>query len=292
MEGAAGHRGEALLDELRAAVDGAGDLGAVEQGAVGYAVDVGLVVLADVGGVGAGDRALLAHPGHGDGGVEAAGEGDADAFSDGQGGEDLAHVGFLTSSWGGAAGPGWPRTRPARPISRRTTSSPPAGSREITRTLSSPAIVPSTSASSALSSARGEEVRRTRRGAEHDQVGARLCGHQQLLAQPGEPALAGRGLARRDGRAVAALGGHGVHQGAGGGADLDGVELDEVAAERGLGDDDTVAREQLAELALRRTSLRVQQVDLELLAGALGRRDVRVSGVFRVMRTRPRGARR
>ena len=58
----------------------------------GDAGDVGLVVLADVGGVGARDRALVAHPGHGDGRVEAAGEGDADALTLGEGGEDLGHL--------------------------------------------------------------------------------------------------------------------------------------------------------------------------------------------------------
>src|SRR5690349_19420727 len=58
----------------------------------------------------------------------------------------------------------------------------------------------------------GEEVRRTRRRAQHDEVGARLRGDQQLLAQPRQPALAGRGLARGDRGAVAALGRHGVHQ--------------------------------------------------------------------------------
>ena len=85
-------RGQALLDERGAAVDGAGDLGAVLLGAVGDAGDVGLVGLADVGGVGARNGTLLAHPGDGDRGVEAAGEGDADAFADGEGGEDLAHL--------------------------------------------------------------------------------------------------------------------------------------------------------------------------------------------------------
>ena len=75
----------------RPAVDGAGDLGAVVERPTGDAVDVGLVVLAEVGGVGARHGALLAHPRHGDGGVEPAGEGDADALADRQFGEDLAH---------------------------------------------------------------------------------------------------------------------------------------------------------------------------------------------------------
>ena len=79
MERAAGQRGQALLDQLGAAVDGPGELGAVLQRPVGYAGDVRLVVLADVGGVGAGHGALGAHPGDRDGGVEASGERDADA---------------------------------------------------------------------------------------------------------------------------------------------------------------------------------------------------------------------
>ena len=45
------------------------------------------------------------------------------------------------------------------------------GSRLITRTVSSPAMVPRTSSSSALSNARGEELRGAGRGAQHDQVG-------------------------------------------------------------------------------------------------------------------------
>ena len=93
VERAARQRGQALLDQFAAAVDGAGELGAVLHRASRHAGDVRLVVLADVGGVGARDRALGAHPGHGDRGVEAAGEGDADALADRQGGQDLAHVG-------------------------------------------------------------------------------------------------------------------------------------------------------------------------------------------------------
>ena len=124
VEGAARQGGEALLHELAPAVDRAGQLGAVLEGTVGYAVDVGLVVLADVGGVGARDRALVAHPGDGDGGVQAAGEGDADALAGGQGGEDLAHgigsfgSGCVVRTWGGRrrgrgiVGPGRRRPRP------------------------------------------------------------------------------------------------------------------------------------------------------------------------------------
>jgi hypothetical protein len=81
VERAAGQGREALLDQLAAAVDGAGDLRAVLLRAGGDAADVGLVVLPDVRGVRARDRAVLAHPGDRDGGVEAAGEGDADALA-------------------------------------------------------------------------------------------------------------------------------------------------------------------------------------------------------------------
>ena len=72
----------------------------------------------------------------------------------------------------------------------------------------------------------GEELRGTGRGAQHDQVGAGLGADQELGAEPGEPGLAGGGLARRRGSSVAALGRDGVDEGAGGGADLDRVELE------------------------------------------------------------------
>ena len=91
VERTAHQRRQALLDQLAAAVDRAGQLGAVLQRPVGYAGDVRLVVLADVGGVRARHGALGAHPGDRDGGVEASGERDADAAADGQGGENLAH---------------------------------------------------------------------------------------------------------------------------------------------------------------------------------------------------------
>src|SRR4029078_7372756 len=69
-----------------------GDVRAVVERPLRYAGDVGLVVLADVGGVGARDRALVAHPGDRDRGVQASGERDADAFAEGECGQDLAHV--------------------------------------------------------------------------------------------------------------------------------------------------------------------------------------------------------
>jgi hypothetical protein len=92
VERAALERHEALVDELRAAVDEARLLGAVLAGAVGHARQVGLVVLAEIRGVGERDRALLAHPGHGRRRVEPAREGDADALSDRQRRQDCAHA--------------------------------------------------------------------------------------------------------------------------------------------------------------------------------------------------------
>ncbi|MNW68114.1 hypothetical protein D3C74_468120 [compost metagenome] len=81
MERAARDRGQPLLHERCAAVDETGQLGTVGHGAARHGVDVRLVVLPDVGGVGAGHRTLVAHPRDGDGGVETPGEGDADALA-------------------------------------------------------------------------------------------------------------------------------------------------------------------------------------------------------------------
>src|SRR5690606_30404563 len=91
VERAAGQRGQPLLHQHRAAVDHAGELGAVRQRTTGHRRDVGLVVLAEVGRVGAGHGTLVAHPRDGDGGVEPTGEGDADPLTDGQRGENLGH---------------------------------------------------------------------------------------------------------------------------------------------------------------------------------------------------------
>ena len=76
----------------------------------------------------------------------------------------------------------------------------------------------------------GEELGGTRRRPEDDQVGARLGADQQLAAEAGQ-ALGGRGArAGRRRSSVTALAGHGVDERAGEPPDLDGVELDEVAA--------------------------------------------------------------
>ena len=91
VEGAALQGDEALVGELLRAVDQAGALGAVAPGPVGHGVELRLVVLAQVGRVGVGDGALLAHPGDRHRGVEAAGEGDADLLADGQAGQHVRH---------------------------------------------------------------------------------------------------------------------------------------------------------------------------------------------------------
>ena len=91
VERAAGQRGQPFLDQGGAAVHQPGDLGAVLLGPAGHRADVVLVVLPQVGGVGAGQRALAAHPRDRDRGVEPAGEGNADALADRQGGDDLRH---------------------------------------------------------------------------------------------------------------------------------------------------------------------------------------------------------
>ena len=91
VEGAALEGDEALVDELRAAVDDLRRLGAVCERALRDVRDVHLVDLAEVGRERVRDPALLADPGDGDGRVEAAREGDPDPLADGQRLEDAAH---------------------------------------------------------------------------------------------------------------------------------------------------------------------------------------------------------
>ena len=86
VEGTTRQRSQTLFDQLRAAVNRASNLGAVLHRTRRYAGDVGLVVLPDVCGVGAGNGTPVAHPGNGHGRVQPAGEGDADTLPDRQGG--------------------------------------------------------------------------------------------------------------------------------------------------------------------------------------------------------------
>ena len=92
VEGAALQRGESFADQLLAAIDEAGLLGAVFEGAARDVVVVGFIRLSEMRRVAVGDRALLTHPVDGGAGVEAAGEGDADVVPDGEGLQDSAHV--------------------------------------------------------------------------------------------------------------------------------------------------------------------------------------------------------
>ncbi len=91
VERATLQRDETLLNEGRLRVHQAGPLGAILQRPSGNRVDVGLVILADVGGVGERDRALLPHPGDRARGVETPGERYSDFFADGEGAENLRH---------------------------------------------------------------------------------------------------------------------------------------------------------------------------------------------------------
>lgn len=91
MEGAARQGDQAGLDQGLPAVDQPADLGAVLLGASGQRLHVVLVVLTEVGAVGAGHGAVVAHPRHGDGGVETTGEGDADSVTDGESCQYLGH---------------------------------------------------------------------------------------------------------------------------------------------------------------------------------------------------------
>ena len=84
VEGATGQGRQSFLDQLLPAIDDAGKLRPIFPCTCRDAAHVRLVVLADVGGVGARHGALGTHPGDGDRRVEAAGEGDADALADGQ----------------------------------------------------------------------------------------------------------------------------------------------------------------------------------------------------------------
>ena len=98
VECAARQRAETLLHERGLAVDQPRDLRTVLERPPGDRVDVVLVGLAEVARVGAGDGALVAHPGDGDGCVEAPGESDADALADGEGLQDLRHPSSLLSA--------------------------------------------------------------------------------------------------------------------------------------------------------------------------------------------------
>ena len=103
MEGAALQRGESLVHELGAAVDEAGELGAVDLRALRDVAEVGLVVLAEIGRIRARDAAALAHPGDRRRRVQAAREGDADPLAGGHAIEHSGHRADTLRSVGGDA---------------------------------------------------------------------------------------------------------------------------------------------------------------------------------------------
>ncbi len=82
-------RGNALGDELRPALDQARVLGAIGERLARDFVVVGLVGLAEIGGVGVGYGTLGAHPVHGGARVEPAGKRDADSLAFRQFSEDV-----------------------------------------------------------------------------------------------------------------------------------------------------------------------------------------------------------
>ena len=92
VEGAALQRGEPFGHELAAAVDQARLFGAVLQRAARNVVVVGFVGLAEVRGVGVGDRALAPHPVKGGARVEPAGKRDADLLAGGNALKNGRHV--------------------------------------------------------------------------------------------------------------------------------------------------------------------------------------------------------
>ena len=92
VEGAALQRGHAFGHQLLAALDQARLLGAVAHRLARNLVVVGLVRLTEVRRVGERHGALRAHPVQRGTGVEAAGKGNADVFSDGKALKDVGHV--------------------------------------------------------------------------------------------------------------------------------------------------------------------------------------------------------
>ena len=92
VEGAGLQGGDAFGHELLAAIDEARFFGAVLQGAARDLVVIGLVGLAEIGGVGIRNGALGAHPMDGGAGIEAAGESEADFFAGRQVLKNVSHV--------------------------------------------------------------------------------------------------------------------------------------------------------------------------------------------------------
>src|SRR5690606_12870307 len=91
VEGAGLQGRDAFSHQLRPAVDQARVLGAVFHGAARDGVVVVFVGLAQVGGVGVGNGALVAHPEQRGAGIQAARKSNADLLADGKVGKNSGH---------------------------------------------------------------------------------------------------------------------------------------------------------------------------------------------------------
>ena len=169
-------------------------------------------------------------------------------------------------------GGGWWRSssRPeARARKRSARAAPPAGSRPMTRTVSSPAMVPRTLGSTDWSRAEARNcaapggVRRTTRLALDSALTSRS-------SQVGPAGLEVLGVHRRVRRAVAAERRHRVDQAVVGGPNLARAELDEVARQGGLGDCDALGGQQGGQLGLGADGVVAQQLDDAGVPGGLG----------------------
>ena len=193
-------------------------------------IDVRFVILADVGGVGARHRALLAHPGDCDGRVETAGKGDTDPLADRQGRQDLAHWVSFSVCLGCGSTRRWARWRARleEPVGECAAADRVAADQEHR-------VVAGDRADTTLA---GGLVERGRQEAGRPRAGCaarrgwrttrrETSSSSQSLASrlppPSPPS------SPRPRSAVAALGGNGVHQDAPGVPDPHRVELDQVA---------------------------------------------------------------
>src|SRR6185369_11098393 len=99
VEGAGLDGGNPFVDQLGAAIDQPGFFGAELQRLTRNFVVVGLVWLAEIGGIGKGAGTLLLHPEQRRTGIETARESDADFFPLGQAFQNRTHGASNRSKW-------------------------------------------------------------------------------------------------------------------------------------------------------------------------------------------------
>src|ERR1035437_7483118 len=116
---------------------------------------------------------------------------------------------------------------------------------------------------------RRQVVGSSRRRAHHDEVGRYPCGDEQLLTLSPQARAHLFGAGGHPGGTVAALTGHGIHQGLAL-AHLDRAQLDEVARQGCLGDGKTVAGQDLQKLALGPDTLAPENIQDELTSPGPG----------------------